>query len=71
MKKGKAIEQSEKVEVDVTDNLNRCAWKLQGVAGLFFAHDDGGKDLSRDEVNGISFLLEQIAGDILANTENL
>ncbi len=71
MTKEKTINKSEGVEVDATDNLNRCAWKLQGIAGLFFDQQDTGKTLSRDEVNGISFLLDQIADDILENTEKL
>lgn len=56
----------------VVDNLCRAAWKLQGVAGLFFIEETGGsKGLEQDQANGLSFLLEQIAGDILANTERI
>ena len=56
-------------EVDYADNLNRCAWKLQGLAGLFSAIEDGGMAISQSEAHGLYFLLEQIADDILANTE--
>ena len=56
----------------VVDNLSRAAWKLQGVASLFFVHEnDGSRILEGIQADGLGFLLEQIAFDILANVERI
>ena len=55
----------------VVDNLRRAAWKLQGVAGLFNCQGDDGRLLEPSESNGVQFLLESIAEDILKHTESL
>ena len=57
---------------EVTDNLNRAAWKLEGIAGLLFV-EDAGKNvlLNEDQANGLYFLLEQIAEDILETTKKI
>ena len=65
-------EEAGKEEVDYEDKLNRCAWKLQGVSGMLFAHSRGdGVDLDGNHVAGICFILDQIAEEILLNTGKL
>jgi len=65
----KKIGQRDRVS-EVRDNLNRAAWKLQGVAGLVFVQGaEECVDLNCDQANGLSMLLEQIAEEIKENAE--
>ncbi|HPJ97510.1 MAG TPA: hypothetical protein PK022_09370 [Syntrophales bacterium] len=67
----KKVGQWERVN-NVTDNLNRAAWKLQGIAGVIFIIDAGKAiELDGDQANGLSILLEQIAEEIKTNAARI
>ena len=56
--------------VEVMGDLNRAAWKLQGIAGLMLCRNaDESLDLSGDETNGIYFILSQIVDEIKENAK--
>ncbi len=48
----------------VIDNLKRCSWKLLGIAGLCKREGEDGQLLDRDEIDGLYWILKEIAEDI-------
>ena len=56
---------------NVTENLHRAAWKLQGIAGLFKVREEGSIDviLNAAEADGLSMILKDISEDIFVNAD--
>jgi hypothetical protein len=67
-RKMKEIKKNWDRALELTDNINRAAWKLQGIAGILFIEEEGRTiSLNEDQANGLSFLLESLAEDIKTN----